>query len=110
MSGPTELPVGEHQFILKNLSGQTVDLWVSHLLDGKTFQDMLDLQSEPGEYVPPPSWVVLAIKRGTEWNESKGEKVYTFLVEEGENVIDIGINYPASLWLCAPLKVIEAPE
>jgi hypothetical protein len=104
------LPVGEYKFIFKNLSGKTVDLNVIRLTDGRTYQDLLDLQSEPGEYIPEPSWIVSAIKRGTEWNESKGEKVYTFSVEEGEHAIEIWVNYPTGIWFCAPLKVIEAPE
>jgi hypothetical protein len=109
VSGPTELPTGDHSFVLKDLSGQNQVLYVSHLLDGKTYQDLLDLQSEPGEYVPKPSWVVRAA-RGIRRN-AKGERVYTFsLDKEGEHAIYIGSSHPLSLWNCAPLWVTEAPS
>ena len=110
VSGPTELPTGEHSFLLKDLSGQRQVLYVGHLLDGKTFQDLLDRQSEPGEYVPKVSWVIHAGKIGTE-RIAEGELVYTFsLNKEGEHAIYLGAADPLSLWFCAPLKVMEAPS
>ena len=110
VSGPTELPTGEHSFLLKDLSGQGQYLYVSRLLDGKTFQDVLDLQSEPGVYYPKPSWVVYAPRRPTE-RIAEGEHVYTFILnKEGEYAIYLGTSSPSSLWFCAPLKVMEAPS
>ena len=111
VSGPTELPIGEHSFFFKDLSGQNQVLYVSHLLDGHTFQDLLDLQSEPGEYYPRPGWAVHARNLGIEWNESVGAQVYTFSIDyDGEHSIHIGRYSPDSLWFCAPLEVIEAPS
>jgi hypothetical protein len=40
---------------LKDLSDEDVGFSLARLLDGKTFQDMLELQSEPGEFIPSPS-------------------------------------------------------
>ena len=57
VSGSTELPPGRYSFVLKDLSEEDVHLFVSRLTDGKTFQDLLDLQSEPGEYVPEQDWL-----------------------------------------------------
>jgi len=110
VSGPTELPTGEHSFLVKDLSGQGQYLYVSRLLDGKTFQDLLDLQSEPGEYVPKPSWVIWQGRRPTE-RIAEGEHLYTFVLnKEGEHSIELYVSSPRSLWFCAPLKVIEAPS
>jgi len=110
VSGPTELPTGDHSFVLKDLSEQYQALYVSRLLNGKTYQGLLDLQSEPGEYYPQPSWVVHKGSKGMRRN-AKGEKVYTFsLDKEGKHAIYIGSSSPLSLWFCAPLKVIEAPS
>jgi len=110
VTGPTELPTGEHSFLLKDLSGQRQVLYVSHLLDGKTFQDMLDLQSEPGEWYPKPSWVIHPGRRPTE-RIAEGEHLYTFVLnKEGEHSIELYASSPRSLWFCAPLKVMEAPS
>lgn len=109
VTGPTELPMGEYDFILKDLSEENVDLWVSLLRDGKTFQDLLDRQSEPGEYLPKPSWVLhdSSIRRG--WNESVDGEVFTFMLnKEGEHAIYIGGYSPETLWFCAPIMIIEA--
>lgn len=111
VSGPTELPTGDHSFVWKDLSEENIDLWVARLLDDKTFQDLLDLQSEPGEYYPQPSWTVHPTQLGRAWNESIGGEVYTFSLNiEGEYVTLVGGYSPLSLWFCAPLKVIEAPS
>ena len=111
VSGPTELPIGEHSFIRKDLTGNDAELYVEYYIDGKTLQDYLDLQSEPGEYVSDQPWAIRSIKRGTEWNESLGGKEYTFLLNEGgEHIIIIAGFSPRSIWFCAPLWVIAAPS
>jgi hypothetical protein len=110
VSGSTELPIGEYSFVYKDLSEENVPFWVARLLDGRTFQDLLDLQSEPGEYYPKPSWTVYPSGSWT-WNESIDAGVYTFsLDKEGEYATAVGGDFPPSLWLCAPLWVIEAPS
>ena len=109
VSGPTELPTGEHSFLVKDLSGQRLLLYVSRLVDGKTFQDMLDLQSEPGEYYSKPSWVIYPGR--TSERIAEGEDLFTFsLDKEGEHAIYLFGDWPLSLWFCAPLKVMEAPS
>ncbi len=113
VTGPTELPMGEHQFILRDLTEKNADLFVQYFIDGKTVQDYLDLQSEPGEWVEYTNntLTIMAIMRGAEWNESIDGKVYTYLLnEEGEHVILVGGHSPRSIWICAPLWVIEAPS
>jgi cobyric acid synthase len=42
------LPPGRYSFVLKNLSEEDVSLLIFRLPDGKAFQDLADLQSEPG--------------------------------------------------------------
>jgi hypothetical protein len=109
VAGPTELPSGEHNFILKYPSEGRVDLWMSFLQDGKTYQDLLDMQSEPGEYFQEPSWVLWdpRILRG--WNESVDGEVFTFMLNKvGEHVIYVGTYSPGAIWFCAPMVVTEA--
>jgi len=57
VSGQTESPIGEHSFILNDLSEMNSELWVLRLRNGKTFQDLLDEQGEPGVWWAKPSWV-----------------------------------------------------
>ena len=113
VTGPTELPMGEHQFILRDLTEKNADLCVQYFIDGKTIQDYLDLQSEPGAYFEyhQNTWAQCAIIRGTEGNESIDGKVYTWLLnEEGEHVILVAGHSPTSVWICAPFWVLEAPS
>jgi hypothetical protein len=105
------LPPGDYSFALKDLSDENVDFSLARLLDGKTFQDMLDLQIEPGEFITSPSWTVNPIALGFTWHESIGGKVYTFsLNKEGEYVTGVWSPSSISYWLCAPLWVIEDPS
>ena len=111
-SVPTELPVGEHQFVLRDLSENNplFGLWLGHLLDGHTYQDVLDLQSEPGEYYPKPSWLVHPRQKlvGQTWPI---DKVYTFYIEnEGEYGIETGSDRPPILWWCGSFQVVEVPS
>ncbi len=116
VTGPTELPMGEHQFVFIDLVEDNedsfhADLYVQNYIDGKTLQDLFDFQGEPGKYYYDPPWAIRVPKIGTEWNESIEGKIYTYLLnEEGEHVIVIVENSPLGVWICAPLWVIEAPS
>ena len=111
VEGPAELPTGKHAVSLRDLSGQHQLLYVSLLLEGKTYQDLLDLQSEPGVNFPKPDFVVHGWHIGRKQTPD-GAVIHTFVLSEaGEHAIYLGTANPATLWLCAPLKVVEAaPE
>jgi hypothetical protein len=108
LSDLTELPPGTHSFILFDSSGTNQELWISNYIFGKSWQDVLDLQSEPGEYFPKPGWAVhppLILKSG---DDSSGGKIYTFKFStEGRYGIAVGRDNPASLWLCGPFLVVK---
>jgi hypothetical protein len=57
VSGPTEVPTGDYLISLNNLSDIKVDLAVNHLIDDHTYQDLLDLQNEPGEPFNKVYWI-----------------------------------------------------
>ncbi len=105
VSGPTEILMGDHPIVLNDQSDINVSLWAGKLNNGKTFQDLLDLQSEPGESFPVPSWVVFAQKYSTSDSE---DKIYV-LDEPGEYSLSVYNPFPETVWLCAPLHVMEAP-
>ena len=47
VAGATEVPPGEHAFLLTDVSNRDdVGLYARNLLDGHTFQDALDLEKE----------------------------------------------------------------
>jgi hypothetical protein len=107
VTGPTSLPVGEHQFVLKNLSEKNYSFWVSRLIKGHTFQDLLDEQGEPGQYVfSLTNWVSWSSITGFEYGKN-GEEIYTiYLGSEGEYAIYLfDSQAEEEIWLCAPLQV-----
>jgi hypothetical protein len=115
VSIPTELQPGRYSFVLKNLSEEEVGFYVSRLTDGKTFQDLLDFQNEPGDYVPHHNWIKNAVGLGSAWQKPDGGEVYSFkLISEGEYVVSVWIlETPESegmkIWFCAPFWVKEVP-
>lgn len=111
VSGATEVTRGVNSIVLIDLSGEIDDLQALHLLDGHTYQDLIDLQGGPGKNYTGQSWIVQSMRIGKKWNESIGGDVYTFyLQDEGEYSIVVAKLNPIKVWFCAPLKVIEAPS
>jgi hypothetical protein len=113
VSGPAEVPANEtYYFIVKNPAEPYADLnlYVSRLTDGKTFQDLIEPQTYPGEYYPKPSWVVYAKRETAQAEEfslatelADDEQAFAFTVEPGPHVI---YTYTGgALWFCAPFQV-----
>lgn len=112
VSGPTELPAGDVTFIVTNRSGGAGSLYVSYLLDGRTFQEQVDIQKVPGRHWQKPSYVLYAHIVDQWRNESRDEMYYTWSLEEGvgEVMVYLGTTIPPGMWLCAPRWVVEAPS
>ena len=109
-SGPDELQPGDHIFVLKDMSRKDQVLYISLLIDGKTLQDMIDLQSAPGVYYPKPSWVISLEKQKVK-KIAEGVTAYTFsLNEEGVYAIYTYSPSTSSLWFGSSLKVIKPPS
>lgn len=111
-SVPAELPVGEHQFVLRDLSENNPEfiLTILHLIDGHTYQDLLDLQSEPGVDSPHPDWARYIERKlvGGKW---PNDKVYIISFEkEGEYGLSTGALYREYLWFCGSFQVVEVPS
>jgi hypothetical protein len=103
--GPSEVPIGNYSFLLNNVSGRRVKLVVGQLLDGHTFQDLVDLQTEPGDTYGIEPWM------SKPFYYTKDHKIYTVSLDEtGEHGIAIGEYSHESSWLCAPFQVIETPS
>jgi len=105
VSGPTEVPIGDYSFLLNNTSGRRVKLVVTQLLDGHTFQDLVDLQTEPGDNFMIESWM----SKPSYYTEDR--KIYIVSLDEaGEHGIVISEDKHVGIWLCAPFLVIENPS
>ena len=110
VTGPSELPPGEHTFTFIDKSEWKGELYVVYLDPGKTTQDHLDLQSEPGEWKPKPSWIHYNISVSRESQELDDKKVITEtwrLDRVGEHNILCYVESPRYLWIAAPLMIVE---
>ena len=104
IAGPTEVPTGDYLLSLNNLSDTNVDLAVNHLIDGHSFQDLLDLQSEPGEPFNKVYWM------SHPFYFTRDHKVWTYSFDEaGEYVVLILQHVYKGIWICDPFQVTEAP-
>ncbi len=109
VTGPTELPAGEHIVIFIDTSEQDAHLSISTLLEGKTTQDLIDLQSYPGEYMDKPSWVKND-RNGYKLEETKDGRVFThtyYLNDVGEHAIYCWNYSPDTIWFAASLTIVE---
>lgn len=119
-SGPTELQTGLRSIVSKNLLGQgqeaylDLDFSVGPLPDGYTYQDFLDLQSEPGAYFPNPGWpgwrFALIPSEPWTWDESAGARIYNWRLEKaGEYVMWFTRpRSPLGSWICGSFQAVEA--
>ena len=102
VSGPTEVPIGEYSFLLNNTSDIRVKLVVGQLLDGHTYQDMLDLQTEPGDTFGIEPWM------SKPFYYTRDHKMYFVSLDEaGEHVISISVYKHLGIWLCVPFQVVD---
>ncbi len=104
VSGPTEVPIGNYSFFLNNTSDSRVELKVAQFLDGHTYQDLVDLQTEPGNNFRIEYWMSQPFKY------TKDHKIYIVSLDEaGEHGIAISVYPHVGIWLCVPFQVIESP-
>ena len=112
---PSELPPGKYSMVLRNLTEEDVNIWTERITEGKTYQDVLDLQDKPGDWVPEPDWTADTIELGGAKYTSDGGEVHTYkFVIESEYFVGVWIygtpDAPMRVWFCAPFLVREAPS
>ena len=111
------VPAGDHAFVVTNDSDETVHLYVSILVDGHTFDELLELQEEVGgspNYYPKPDWVVYEDVSSDpdarpEIELSDNQSMKGRALTEGADAVYLGTGVPYRLWFCAPLSV-TAPD
>ena len=107
------VPAGTHAFVVTNDSDQAVHLYVSSLIDGHTFDELLELQEEVGgspNYYPKPDWVVYEDVSSDpdarpEIELSDDQVMQVRPLTEGTDAVYLGTSVPTRLWFCAPLSV-----
>ena len=109
-----EVPAGLQSTIYIDQSDlkANVSLWIVNFDDGKTTQDMIDQQPEPGVWWPKASWVHHVGRRTNKAVESKDGRVVSstwYFPKAGEYAL-ICMWYPQILWIAGPLMVVEAPS
>ena len=95
ITGPDTVPADEAYFVVvENPTDEFLDLYVSLLADGHTYQDFVDLQEAPGKFFPQPSFIVYAnYERSAtnEFNETADladyESGYAFSSEPGPHAV-----------------------
>ncbi len=112
LTGPDSVRAGETYFVvLENTTEEFLDLYVSLLADGHTYEEMVELQPAPGVYFPKPSWVEYANYERAAANEfdetadlASDASGWAFSSEPGPHAVYTGINRTDSLWLCGTFE------
>ena len=114
--GMVVLPEGEYTLAFKDMIGKgTADLHVSQLVDGHTYQDLLDLQGgDLTNWNVDPEYHTLANHIDTDFDISAGIKRVTFALEEGEHAVYILNVKPEGVvteqFYCFPLMIVDDPS
>ena len=108
VEGPTELAAGVYSFTFIDNSDMKAQLWIVHLDEGYTTQDLLDGQSEPGEWYPKPSWAAYDTMNSSKVDKSEGKSVRTstwILDKLGEHTILCYVPSPQKIWMPAGILI-----
>ena len=116
VSGPSELAIGVQPFIFKNTTEKNMTLGVNQLLDGHTYQDLVDRANQQGsksdfDGSDSPEWLNFNATAfvGYEKGESAGEEIITLSVKTiGDYAINLYDSATETVWLCGPLQVVVA--
>jgi hypothetical protein len=108
-AGPTELQTGKYSFILDDTSEMNLKnfgLWVIRFEEGKTLQDIINLQEEPGDDTKRPIWAPHTPYYSVD------RIIWTYTLDKaGEHAFDVGGFPPSRVWFCTPpFQVVEAPS
>ncbi len=108
--GPSEVLPGKYGFKFIDKSDVKGELWLLYVDSEKSFQDLLDEQSEPGEWYAKPSWCHYGSKISGESEETDGGKVEIAVWDlrwVKEYAIMCYVDSPRNLWFVAPINVVE---
>lgn len=113
VAGPTEVPPGDHAFVLTDVSDLGAVLFARVMVDGHTYQDALDAEEEaggPGSYWLRPSWAADAPVDldPPEIDLADNQQLLASTLFAGNHFVALYTTTgPELIWLCAPLDVVE---
>jgi hypothetical protein len=110
VTGPDMVESGDYTFKFIDKSGIHGYLQIFHLTESKTYQDILDPQSEPGELYPKPRWVHdgTQIESDSQVVRDYSIDIETWRLDEvGIHVISCYLGLPHKCWFAAPVNVQE---
>lgn len=113
VSDPTDLPTGDHQFVVENLTDDVISLRIYRKLCGYTFQELVEIQGDPGRNFLPGSFLGGASQTEHTMERIQGTKefMYTYALHTaGEYSVALYNPTSQNYWLCAPLDVTEGSE
>ena len=100
-------------FVFIDRSDPRGQLWLVNIPEDKTLQDLLDRQSEPGEWYGLRSWV-LHDERVSSTSEKFEDKRVDFVIwaldKVGEHIVICAIANPMGYWFTGPIFVVEVPS
>ena len=103
VTGPNEIPTGEYLFQLNNQSDRKVNITVTHLIDGHTYEDLFDLQDEYGEPFVIVYWM------SQPYYFTKDHKVWHYTLDEAGEYAILVVQYVfEGKWICQPIQVVES--
>ncbi len=117
LSGPTVVPAGERSFVLRDVSDEQpagLQIIVRELVDGHTFQELVDNQNEygrgPGTYFGRPGWVydvpLVGVTPAADLGPHRDFREVS--LDPGTHAVAVWTPQGGEpIWLCAPLDVVE---
>jgi hypothetical protein len=108
-TGPIELPTGEYEFVVKNSTDLSWEIFIVRLINDHTYQELLGKQSEPGGPIDiDETWTEEAMKNLTGWDE-EDNYIYRFsFSKEGEYSTVVADPELVSIWICGPINIIAS--
>jgi hypothetical protein len=109
--GPSTVTAGEHSFLFVDESERPrTEMWVRHLAEGSTYQDLVDLLDEAGgqgTYIPHPPFVEPVPMVRPESSPGDGRHQYDhMIVESGSYALVVGGD--DGVWTCGTFDVVDA--
>jgi hypothetical protein len=106
--GPTQVPPGTYSFFLTDTSSFGVQpQGVIRAGDGHSYEDLVALQSAPGETFSFPEWASLALTSFAPMSRDLADNEVRLVLDPGEYGIALVKDRPEAKWFCSGISVTE---
>jgi hypothetical protein len=115
--GPSQVPTGEHSFVLHDPSGELESTWVIRVDEGKTLQDAIDAAPGPGKWYPKQDWQHYTIDLDSGEETDDGTVFVKGLPTPGTHLVVVSLYEAVEttedriFWWCSPsFRVVADSE